>query len=61
MQVTAAPVSKSHENVLFPALTNGLGLISSPFKGVMISKSLLQVVIETKHRLEISCGMMHGA
>ncbi len=57
MQVTAAPVSNSHEKVLSPALTANLGLILSPLKGVIISNSLLQVVIE----LRINCGMTLGA
>ncbi len=43
MQVTAAPVSNSHEKVLFPALTANLGLILSPLKGVIILNSLLHV------------------
>ncbi len=57
MQVTAAPVSNSHEKVLSPAL----GLILSPLKGVIISNSLLQVAIEMVHKLRINCGMMLGA
>ncbi len=61
MQVTAAPVSKSHEKVLSPALTANLGLILSPLKGVMISNSLLQVAIEMVHKLRINCGMTLGA
>jgi hypothetical protein len=32
MQVTAAPVSNSHEKVLSPALMANLGLILSPFE-----------------------------
>jgi hypothetical protein len=58
MQVTAAPVSNSHEKVLSPALTASLGLILSPLKGVIISNSLLQVAIEMVHKLRINCGMM---
>jgi hypothetical protein len=61
MQVTAAPVSKSQEKVLSPALTANLGLILSPLKGVIISNSLLQVAIEMVHKLRINCGMMLGA
>jgi hypothetical protein len=61
MQVTAAPVSNSHEKVLFLALTANLGLILSPLKGVIISDSLLQVAIEMVHKLRINCGMMLGA
>jgi len=61
MQVTAAPVSKSHEKVLSPALTANLGLILSPLKGVMISNSLLQVAMEIVHKLRINCGMKLGA
>ncbi len=60
MQMTTVPVSKSHENVLFLALIVNLGLIFSPLKGVMISRSLFQVAIEIVHRLIISCGMMLG-
>jgi hypothetical protein len=61
MQVTAAPVSNSHEKVLSPALTTNLGLILSPLKGVIISNSLLQVAIEMVHKLRINCGMTLGA
>ncbi len=61
MQVTAAPVWKSHEKVLSPALTANLGLILSPLKGVIISNSLLQVAMEIVHKLRINCGMMLGA
>jgi hypothetical protein len=61
MQVTAAPVSKSHEKVLSPALTANLGLILSPLKGVIISNSLLQVAIKIVHKLRINCGMTLGA
>ena len=60
-QVTAAPVSNSHEKVLSPALTTNLGLIWSPLKGVIISNSLLQVAIEMVHKLRINCGMTLGA
>jgi hypothetical protein len=60
MQVTEAPVSNSHEKVLFPALTDNLGLILSPLKGVIISNSLLHVAIEIVHKLRINCGMMLG-
>jgi len=58
MQVTAALVSNSHEKVLFPALTDNLGLILSPLKGIIISNSLLQVAMEMVHKLRINCGMM---
>jgi hypothetical protein len=61
MQVKAAPVSKSHDKVLSPALTANLGLILSPLKGVIISNSLLQVAMEIVHKLRINCGMMLGA
>jgi hypothetical protein len=61
MQVTAAPVSNSHEKVLYPALTTNLGLILSPLKGVIISNSFLQVAIEMVHKLRINCGMTLGA
>jgi hypothetical protein len=61
MQVTAAPVSKSCEKVLFPALTVSLGLILSPLKGTIISKHLLHVAFEIVHRLKISCAMLLGA
>jgi hypothetical protein len=61
MQVTAAPVSNSHEKVLSPALTANLGLILSSLKGIMNSNSLLQVAIEIVHKLRIKCGMMLGA
>jgi hypothetical protein len=61
MQVTAAPVSKSQEKVLSPALTANLGLILSPLKGVIISNSLLQVAMEMVHKLRINCGMTLGA
>jgi hypothetical protein len=54
MQVTMAAVSNSLEKVLLPALTFNLGLILSPLKGVMISKSLLQVDMDTTHKLKIS-------
>ncbi len=37
------------------------GLILSPWKGIIISKSVLQFAIETEHRLRIYWGMMHGA
>jgi hypothetical protein len=61
MQVTAAPVSKSCEKVLFPALTISLGLILSPLKGIIISKSLLHVAIEIVHRFKINLAMLLGA
>ena len=61
IQVTAAPVSNSHEKVLSPTLMANLGLILSPLKGVIISNSLLQVAIETVHKLRINCGMTLGA
>jgi len=61
MQVTAAPVSNSHEKVLSPALTAHLGLIFSKLKGVIKSNSLLQVAIEMVHKLRINCRMMLGA
>jgi hypothetical protein len=61
MQVTAAPVSNSHEKVLSPALMAYLGLILSPLKGVIISNSLLQVAIEMVHKLRINCRMTLGA
>ena len=61
MQVTAAPVSNSHEKVLSPTLTAYLGLILSPLKGIIISNSLLQVAIEIVHKLRINCGMTLGA
>jgi hypothetical protein len=61
MQVTAALVSKSHQNVLFPALTVNLGPILSPLKVIIFSKSLLQLGIEIIHRLKMIWGMMHGA
>jgi hypothetical protein len=54
MPVTAAPVSKSHEKVLVPALTISLGLIMSPLKGIMLSKSLLQVAIKIMQRLKLN-------
>ena len=54
IQVTAAPVSKSQEKVLLPALTVRRGLILSPLEGIIISKSLLQVAIETVHKLRIN-------
>ncbi len=60
MQVTADPVSNNHEKVLFPALTANLGLIFSPYKGV-ITSSLLQVAIKSVHKLRIDCGMTLGA
>jgi hypothetical protein len=44
---------KSHENLFVAALTICLGLILSPLKGVIISKSLLQVAIEIVHGLKI--------
>jgi len=55
MQVTATPVSNSQEKVLFPALTANLGLILSKLKGIIISNSLLQAVIEIVHKLRINC------
>ncbi len=61
MQVTAASVSNSDEKVLSPALTANLGLILSPLKGVIISNSLLQVVMEMVHKLRINCRMTLGA
>ncbi len=61
MQVTAAPVSNSHEKVLSPALTANLGLILSPLKAGIISNSLSQVAIEIVHKLRINCGMTLGA
>jgi hypothetical protein len=61
MQVTAAPVSNSHEKVLYPALMANLGLILSPLKAGIISNSLLQVAIEIVHKLRINCGMTLGA
>jgi hypothetical protein len=60
MTVTTAPVSKSLEKVLFPTLTISGGLISYPLKGVIISKSSVQVAIEIVHKRKISCGMMLG-
>jgi hypothetical protein len=60
MQVTAAPLSNSHEKVLFPVLTAYLGLILSQLKGLIISNSLLQVAIEIVYKLRIICGMMLG-
>jgi hypothetical protein len=60
MQVTAAPVSNSHEKVFFPALTSNLGLILSPLKSFIISNILLHVVMEMVHKLRINCGMMLG-
>jgi hypothetical protein len=61
MQVTAAPVSKSHEKVLSPSLTANLGQILSPLKGIMISNSLLQVAMVIVLKLRINCGMTLGA
>jgi hypothetical protein len=61
MQVSAAPVSNSHEKVFSAALTVTLGLILSPLKGIIISNSLLQVAIEIVHKLRINCGMTLGA
>jgi hypothetical protein len=46
--------------VLFPALTNWLGLILSTLKGDMISKNSLQVAMDTKHKLKINFGMTLG-
>jgi hypothetical protein len=60
MQVTAAPVSNNQEKVSCPSLTDNLGLILSPLKGVIISNSLLQVAIEIVHKLRINCWMMLG-
>jgi hypothetical protein len=61
MQVSAAPVSNSHEKVFSAALTVTLGLILSPLKGIIISNSLLQVAIEIVHKLRINCGITLGA
>ena len=61
MQVTAAPVSNNQEKVLFPALMANLGLILSPLRGIIISKSSLQVPIEIVHKLRIYCEMKLGA
>ncbi len=46
--------------VLFPALTNWLGLILSTLKGDMISKNSLQVAMDTKQKLKINFGMALG-
>ncbi len=59
MQMTAAPVSNNHESY-FPFWHVSLGLILSPLKGIMISKSILQVAIVIVHKLRINWGMMLG-
>jgi hypothetical protein len=54
IQVTEAPVLKSHENVFPLALAVTLGLILSPLKGVIRLKILLHVAIEIVHKFKIS-------
>jgi hypothetical protein len=61
MHITAAPVSNNQEKVLSAVLSVILGLILSPLKGVIISKSLLQVAMGTVHKLTINCGTSFGA
>jgi hypothetical protein len=61
MQVTIVPVSNNHEKVLLPPFTVTLGLILSPLKGIIICNDLLQVALETVHKLKMSCGMLLGA
>jgi hypothetical protein len=56
--VTAIPISESNGKVFAHSLTLSLGLILSPLKGVIILNNLLQVSIETEHKLRMSCGMM---
>ncbi len=58
LQETASLVSNNQENVLSPAFTLNLGVILSPC--VITSNSLMQVTIETAHKLRIICGMTWG-
>jgi hypothetical protein len=62
MQVTADSASNNtQEKFLFPVHLEILGFTLFPLKGVMFSKSLLQVAMDTVHKLKINCGMTLGA
>ncbi len=61
IQVMDAPVSNSQEKVFPPALAVSLGLILSPLKGVIRSKHLLHVAMESVHKFQINWGMTLGA
>jgi hypothetical protein len=53
-QVTADPVSITQEKFLFPVSPEIIGFALSPLKGVMFSTSLLQVAMDTVHKLKIN-------
>jgi hypothetical protein len=61
MQVTEDPVYITQEKFLFPVRLKILDFALSPLKDIMFSKSLLQVAMDTLHKLKINCGMMLGA
>ncbi len=57
MHVAEAPVSKSYENVLPPALTVTFGLTFSPLRSVIWLKRFMKVALEMAHKFTIICGM----
>ncbi len=61
MYVTADPVSSTQEKFLPPVCPEILVLTLSPLKSVMFSKRLLQMAMDTVHKLKINCGMTLGA